>query len=208
MNGSDRDIQAWEMRLKQQSVRGWDNYVRRRIDLSTARTNEYWGGAGEFFYIEQVSSKSAHAAIRINRNTNDQIDLEFGTIIKTIFTELYITNTAQAEQWIDVIIGINFEYYKKSQGIMGAEVQQVLNLTHANPNTNVAAASNVCNQVLIKADVENTGIAWIDFGVAAVQDSCVPLDPGEWIRVDISNTDRINANFEVGGEIVYITYEV
>ncbi len=205
---SDRDIQAWEMRLKQQSLRGWNNYLRRRIDLTTARTNEYWGGAGEFLYIEQVSSESAKAAIRINRNTNDQIDLELGTVIKTIFTELYITNTVQADQWIDIIIGINFEYYKKSQGVMGDEVQQVLNLTHANPNTDIAAAANPCNRALIKADVNNTQTAWIDFGIAAVQNDCMPLDAGEWIRVAISNTDRIHANFEVGGEIVYIMYEV
>ena len=114
MNGSDRDIQAWEGRLKQQELRGWDNYMRRRIDLSNARAAEQWGIAGEFFYVEQVSSESAKAGIRLNRNTNDQIDLEIGTIIKTIFTSFYITNTAQSEQWIDVIVGINFEYYKKT----------------------------------------------------------------------------------------------
>ncbi len=208
MSGSDRDIQAWEMRLKQQAVRGWDNYVRRRIDLSSARAAEYWGIAGEFFYVEQVSSESAKASISINRNTNDQIDLELGTVIKTIFTELYVTNTVQTDQWIDIIIGINFEYYKKSQGVMGDEVQQVLNLTHANPDTDVAAAANPCNRALIKADVNNTQTAWIDFGVAAVQINCMPLDAGEWIEVSISNTDQVHANFEVGGEIVFIAYEV
>ncbi len=129
--------------------------------------------------------------------------------IKTIFQVLYITNEAQADEWIDIIIGINFEYYKGSQGDgLGAEVQQVLNLTHANPDTDVAGAAAPCNKALIKADVNNTGIAWVDFGVAAVQDNCIPLDPGESIRVSISNTDRIHANFQVGGELVFIAYEV
>ena len=205
---SDRDIKAWEKRLSDQVLRSWNNYVRRRINLSTARTNEYFGIVGEFFYVEQVSSESAKADIRLNRNTNDEIDLELGTVIKTIFQEIYITNTAQTDQWIDVIIGINFEYYKKSQGVMGDEVKQVLNLTHANADTDVAAAANPCNRAMIKADVNNTQVAWIDFGVAAVQVNCMPLDAGESITVSISNTDRIHANFEVGGEIVYIAYEV
>jgi len=205
---SDRDIQSWDRRLGDQVKRGWDNYMRRRIDLSAARVDEFWSTAGEFLYVEQVSSESAAAVVRLNRNTNDQIDLELGTIIKTIFKELYITNTVQTDQWIDIIIGINFEYYKKSAGVIGGQVQQVLNLTHANPDTDVAAAANPCNQALIKADVNNTQTAWIDFGIAAVQNSCMPLDAGEWIKVSIANTNLIHANFEVGGEIVYIAYEV
>lgn len=205
---SDKDIKAWEERLKRQMLRGWDNYVRRRIDLSNARSLEYWGITGEFLYIEEVSSESAKAGIRINRNTNDELDLELNTIIKTIFTNFYITNEAQTGEWIDIIIGINFEYYKKARGVLADEVQQVLNLTHVNADTDVAAAAHPCNRALIKADINNTQTAWIDFGVAAVQNNCIPLDAGEWIQVAISNTDRIHANFEVGGEIVYIAYEV
>lgn len=207
---SDKDIKNWEERLTAQVLRDWHNYDRHRIDLSTARAAEFWGYAGEFLTVEKVSSESALATIRLNRNTNDLIGLQVGTVIKTVFKDFYITNTAQAGEWIDIIIGINFEYYKKfvAGGIISSEVQQVLNLTHANADTNIAAAAHVCNRALIKADVNNTQTAWIDFGVAAVQNNCVPLDPGEWIKVSISNTNRINANFEVGGEIVYVVYEV
>jgi len=55
--------------------------------------------------------------------------------------------------------------------------------------------------VLLQANPDHFG------SVAAVQNNCMPLDPGEWVRVSISNTDQIHANFEVGGEIVYIAYE-
>lgn len=208
MGQSDKDIKAWDDRLKEQYRRGWDNYIRRRVHLDTARVLEKWSTAGEFIYVEEASSPSAAAAIRLGRNTNDPIDLDVGTVIKTVFCECYITNTAQAGEWIDLIIGINFEYYKQTNADAALAVQQVLNLTHANPDTNVAAAANVCARALIKADVQNAGIAWIDFGAAAVQDSCIPLDPGEWIRVAIANTDQINANFEIGGEVVFIAYEV
>lgn len=207
---SDRDIKNWEVRLRSQVLRNWHNYDRHRIDLADSRAAELWGYAGEFLYVEKASSESALATIRLNRNRNDAIDLQVGTTIKTVFKEFYITNTAQAGEWIDIIIGINFEYYKQfaAGGVLGSEAQQVLNLTHANPDTNVVAAAHVCDRALIKADVSNTQTAWIDFGVAAVQNNCLPLDPGEWHRVSLSNTDRINANFEVGGETVYIVYEV
>ena len=204
----DREIKAWDLRLQDQARKGWENYYRRRIDLSAARAEEGLGFTGEFLYVEKASSESAKATVRINRNTNDEIDLELGAVIKTVFQVLFITNEAQTDEWIDIIIGINFEYYKKSAGVIGGQVQQVLNLTHANPDTDVAAAANPCNQALIKADVNNTQTAWIDFGIAAVQNSCMPLDAGEWIKVSIANTNLIHANFEVGGEIVYIAYEV
>ena len=206
----DRDIKNWDLRLKDQVLKGWENYFRRRIHLTDARTAEFWGVTGEFLYVEEVSSKSAAAAIRLNLNTNDEIDLQTGVVIKTVFKEFYITNTAQAGEWIDIIVGINFEYYKHHAGdaIAGAEAQAVVKLTHANPNTNVAAAAQICNRALIKADVNNTQTAWIDFGIAAVQNACHPLDPHEAIEVSLSNLDRINANFEVGGECVFITYEL
>lgn len=206
---SDKDIKNWDERLKRHVDKKWDNYIRRRIHLDTARLSESWPITGEFVYVEEVSSDSARASVCIDRNTNPALDLVKGTIIKTVFESLYVTHVAQTGEWLDLIIGINFEYYKPGIiGNIGDEAQPVLNLTHLNPNTSVAAAANICNSALIKADVQNTGISWIDFGIAAVQNSCIPLDPGEWIRVSIPNTDQINANFEVGSETVYICYEV
>ncbi len=205
---SDKDIQSWDQRLLKQVLSRYDNYVRHRINLDTARNDELLGIAGEFIYVERVSSNSAVAVIRLDETKNAQLEIIAGVKIETVFQRLYITHTAQTGEWIDLLIGINFKYHKPFSGVGTREAQQVLNLTHANPNTNVAAASQVCNSALIKADVNNTQTAWIDFGVAAVQNDCLPLDPGEWVRVSISNTDQINANFEVGGEIVYIVYEV
>ncbi len=206
---SDRDIISWDHRLSEQHLRGWDNYVRRRIDLTDARAIEYLGISGEFLYVERVSSGSANALIRLNRNTNDEIGLDSGTVIKTIFTSVYLTNTAQAGEWIDLIIGINFEYYNETaQAAMSAKAQPVVPLTHANADTNVVPAAQICNAVLIKADTNNTADAWIDFGTAAVQNACFPLSPGDSVTVHLANLNEINANFEVGGENVFIIYEV
>lgn len=207
---SDTDIKNWDQRLKDQVLRQWENYVCRRIDLTAARALEFWGVTGEFIYVQDSSSASAAAAIRINRNTNDQIDLVPGTTIKTVFQTIFIDNDAQPGEWIDLIVGINFEYYNQSVSdqIISAEVQAIVPLTHANPNTNVTPAAQISNAAIIKADINNTQTVWIDFGTAAVQSACMPLDPGEWLRVPLSNLDQINANFEVGGENVFIAYEV
>jgi len=205
---SDRDIKNWDQRLKNQVELDWNNYQRYRLDLDTARNDEFLAITGELIYIEKVSSESAAATIKLNRNTNEALELRRGTKIKTIFKELYITHDAQAGEWMDLLIGINFDFTQLSSGGDKAQVQPIVPLTHANANTNVTPAAQICTRALIKADVNNTQTAWIDFGTAAVQNACFPLDPGESITVSINNLDQINANFQVGGEYCFIAYEV
>jgi len=198
-------LDTWDQKLAEQQKRDFKNYLVVTFGLDAARINEAHSIPGDLLYVNGVSSDSAAATVRFNRSTNDAVELKLHTKIETVFTSIFITNTAQAGESIELIIGINFDIENLLQR---SEVQQVLNLTHANPDTNVAAAAHPCNSAIIKADLANIQTAWIDFGVAAVQNNCYPLDPGEWIKVSISNTDQINANFEVGSEIVYITYEV
>jgi len=116
------NLRDWDKRLKEQYSRGWDNYIRRRIYLDVARDLDCWGICGEFFYVESLSSAAAVGSIRLNRNTNDPIDLDLGTIVKTIFCNIFITHAALQGEWIDVIYGINFEYYKQQPVTVGAPV--------------------------------------------------------------------------------------
>lgn len=198
-------LDTWDQNLISQKERGFINYSVMTIDLATARTSELVHIPGDIVYVKSVSSNSAAATVRLNLTKNDEVDLRLHTRIETVFTSLFISNEAQAGKWMELVIGINFYIDNLLQA---SEVQPVITITNAVADTNQAGAANPCNTAIIKADVKNTGIAWIDFGNAAVQDACYPLDPGEWIRVDISNTDRINANFEVGGEKVFVAYEV
>jgi len=192
---SDRDLKNWDQRLTDQAKRGWDNYLRRRIDLSTARTDGSFAIAGEFIYVEKSSNASASAAIKLNRNTNDSFDLIVGSKIQTIFNEFYITNIAQAGEWIDILIGINFLYDRPYEGMAGL-AQETVVIKNAAANVNTPGPNQICIEALIKADVQNTGIAWIEFGAAAVQRNCYCLDPGDTIKVPLSNLNYINANFE------------
>jgi len=117
------NLKDWDKRLTEQYKRGWDNYLRRRIHLDVARDLDCWGICGEFLTVEAVSSSSAVGSIRLNRNTNDTIDLEIGTIVKTIFCQLFITHAALQGEWIDIVYGINFEYYKEHPITLPVPVQ-------------------------------------------------------------------------------------
>jgi len=207
---SDKDISSWEKRLMDQVSRDWHNYGRYRIDLSIARDRLFWNYAGEFMVIEEVSSASAAASIRLNRNTNDAIDLNVGTIIKTVFKEFYITNAIQSGEWIDVVIGINFEYYKRfaGNGPASADAQPCIIVTNASADTDTQAAAHVCNRVLIKAHHANTDLVWIDFGQAAVENAGFDLPADHSLSVPLSNTDRVHALFKVADERITICYEV
>ena len=112
-NKSDKDIKTWDHRLNDQVRQGWENYKHVRIDLSTARIDFPILIAGEFIYVEERSGVLALAKIKLNRNTNDALDLEKGVEIYTVFKEVYITNDALQGEWLDLVFGINFIYKKK-----------------------------------------------------------------------------------------------
>ena len=112
----DREIIQWDKRLTDQARRGWENYKHLHLDLSVARIDQSYLIAGEFLYVEQSSSDLALAKIKLNRNNNDALDLEKGVEIETVFIEIFVTNDAIQDEWIDLVFGINFVYKKKVDG--------------------------------------------------------------------------------------------
>lgn len=112
----DREIIHWDKRLADQVKRGWDNYKHLHIDLGTARIDQSYLMAGEYLYVEESSSSDAIAKIRLNRKNNDELDLEKGVKIETVFIEIFITNEALEGEWLDLVFGINFKYKKKLNG--------------------------------------------------------------------------------------------
>jgi len=197
------NVDTWDERLKLQEKRRFENYKTVRISLDTARVDHRYDFAGDFLYVETYSSPSAAAMVKFNKNTNDALGLKHNTRIETVFTTLYVTNTAQVGEWIEIIIGIDFRKYDPEITTQ-PEPQPIIKLTHLGADTNVTPAARIAGFVIIKAHSRNTDIAWIDFGQAAVQNGCLPLEPGDSIATPISNLNRINANFAVGGESVWI----
>jgi len=201
----------WDKNLAEQVRRNFKNYASIKIDLSTARDNQAQPIPGDLFYVKKVSSRNVNATVRFNLNTNEEITLKYQTKIKTVFTQFFITNTAQAGETIELIIGINFdveEVCDLRQAVKPAKV-----ILNAAANTNTIGADQVCDSAVIKSSDKNTGLAWVDFGTAAVQDACIPLDAGESISVKISNLNKINVNFEnavanPNEERVFVAYEL
>ncbi len=198
---------TWEERLDEQVKRGWENYKKRRLDLSVAQENLKLDLAGEFLYVEAVSSASAIATVRLNRNANDAIELAHQTKIKTVFTTLFITHTAQAGEWIDLITGTDFSKDDPQLKDPGT-AQPVIEITNGSANTNTVGAAAISTIVVIKADPQNVGLSWIDFSQAAVQDDCFPLEPGDSLTVKIDNINQINVNFEIENDEVWIVNQV
>ena len=198
-------MKSWELRLQEQVNRDWKSYKVYRLDLAAGRNNQRHSFPGDFLAVESASSLNALATIKLNRTAAENINLQYGTFIETVFIELYISNTAQPGEWIDVIVGIDC---KKQTQARRRTAQAVIELTHANANTDVAPAAGPTDRVVITADPTNTNIAWIDFSQAAVQDGCYPLEPGDSITVQVSTLSDIHANFEFGGEKVWIINEI
>lgn len=199
-------MQTWEDKLREQVDRGWENYKKKRINLDTAQTDLKLDLAGSLLYVENVSGGHAGVTVKLNRNTNPALSLNNQTKILTVFTTLYLTWEAQAGQWIDLIVGTDFDKIDTSETDLAA-AQPIIQITHANPNTSQAGGNNPCKKCLIQADPQNIGLAWIDLTQAAVQDSCIALAPGDYIQVSVSNTNLINANFEIGGDDVWVVIE-
>ena len=197
----------WEERLGEQVKRGWENYKKKRLDLTVAQENLELNLAGGFLYVERVSSASAAATVRLNRNANDPIELTHQTKIFTVFTTLFITHAAQAGEWIDIIIGTDFSKDDQQLEDPGT-AQLVIGITNGAADTNTVGAAAIATIVVIKADPQNVGLSWIDFSQAAVQADCFPLEPGDSLTVNISNIDQVNVNFEVADNQVWIINQV
>ncbi len=200
-------IPSWNDRLEELIRQHYKNYKPLSLDLSIARTNQEYPLPGDCLQVVGVSSMSASATVRFHKNTNETINLEFGTKIKTVFRYFFITNDAQAGETLDLLVGIDFEIDNLLAGPR-AESQAAKIITCTLANTNYAGAAYPCEVVLIKSDVENTGIIWVDFNNAAVQRACLPLDPGDWSRHRLSNVNLINANAEIAGDLLLVVPEV
>lgn len=113
MDKSDRDISEWDKRLKEQLERSFHNYHKRRIDLSVAREDKKYNWTGETLIVEKASSSSAIATVRLMFEDADELTLGENVEINSIFNRVFLSNTAQPDEWIDIIAGINFSYKKK-----------------------------------------------------------------------------------------------
>jgi len=195
----------WDKNLKTLVARRFKNYEDFVLDLSVARTLELKHIPGDFLAVIDSSHAAATCDIRFNKIDNDPISIRAGKEIQTVFTGFYISNLAVAGATITIRVGI---LYVENTPLRRATAQSVLTVTNQAADTDTTAAAHLCDKALIKAGNQNTDIVWVQFGAAAVQGSCLPLEPGEDITVDIDNTNEIHCNFVVANEKAFVVYEV
>ena len=194
----------FDQKLNEQALRRYEKYKIYRIDLSTVHTDHEINLPGNFLFVEQVSSAAVQATIKLDETRTDAIILELHTTIRTMFLRLYLTNAAQTGQWIEILVGADFEIDRPP---VGNETQAVQVLTNVAANANTVGPDVPCSAVFIKADVANTGVVWVDFRTPAVQNACLPFDPGDWSKHYLPNLNLVNANFEIANERLLIVGE-
>jgi len=151
----DREIINWDKRLADQVKRGWDNYKHLHIDLGVARLDQFYLIAGEYLYVEDSSSTDAVAKIKLNRRSNETLDLETGVMIETVFIEIFVTNDALEDEWLDLVFGINFKYEMIGQvtGEIGAGITLANNEIQIEwsgaANLSIAAGNNATSDAFI-----------------------------------------------------------
>jgi len=146
----DRDIQQWDKRLAEQVRQGWDNYRHLYIDLAMARMDQSYRIAGEYLYVEDSSGVDAVAKVKVNRKANELLILRSGVKIETVFIEIFVTNEALQEEWINLVFGINFKYQIMGQGGGGGITlaNNEIQITWAAANSlSIAAANNARSDI-------------------------------------------------------------
>ncbi len=196
----------WDKRLAEQVQRKFKNVQPVLVKLDAALADQELPLCGDILYVNRVSSRLAAATVKLGSRKAEALELKLHKKIKAVFTQFYVTAAAQAGEWIELLVGIDFDI----DDVIEPELvmQPALVITHASADTNVAGAAHGCVRAFLKADAANTGKVWFDIGTAAVQGSCGSLDAGEVFPLDINNTNLINANFEVGGEKLFVYYSV
>lgn len=76
-----------------------------RIDLGSARTSQRQGIGGSFIWAYQASDVNASVDIQFNSQQADAVSFTQGMSIGGLqFSDVYLTNTAQAGKWIDLFV--------------------------------------------------------------------------------------------------------
>ncbi len=104
---------TWEKRLAEQVSRKFKNYNIMRFDLAEARDRQPLDVVGDYVGVNDVSTDNAVCYLALNSITNDLLKVKDGVDIETVFTSVFLTNTAQVGQWIELIFATDFK--KKRQ---------------------------------------------------------------------------------------------
>jgi hypothetical protein len=98
------------------------NYKIVRFLLDSARNSQLFEVMGGFLYIKEASDGLANIDIQVNNSQADKINLKKQFGIVTDFHTLYISNSAQATKWVDILITDSFEAFRVFEQVASTSV--------------------------------------------------------------------------------------
>ena len=168
-----------------------------RIDLGAARDREKSGMGGSFIWGYKASGTGVSVDIRFNSQQADPMTFYVGTSLQGLkFSEVYISNDAQAGGWIDFLV---VDQGEQITGLNPANVFTAVTVTkatdyHAHSDvTLVAAATTLIDAadatrrtIIVQSLPSNTQDIRVGSAVAGATRGIL-LQPGDIITIDCTD---------------------
>jgi len=87
-------------------------------------------------------------------------------------------------------------------------VAGIVNVTGVGANDDWQGTNIEVSEVLIMANPDNTGRCWININAAAVADTGLPLDPGDFVKLSIYNLLHLQIRTVTAGDKFIVVYTV
>lgn len=186
-----------------------------RIKLDSAQTDAKRKVVGNFMWAIDASDLDATFDIKFNRQDNTGIPISQGTAFGGVgFNEIYLTNSAQAGKWVELLVGVarepaslfllnaasSFTSVKldKANTLAGSGTQTI-----ANAATDTIAANTDRRELIFQADNSNTGNLFLRDSNANI---FVELEAGQTITLEV--TDEVQVRNASGASLSYRYVEV
>lgn len=201
--------------LNQDQYADFESNVRTlTIPLDAARNDVLIYATSSWLFVSDSSVLAANCQVRFNNYSGDLITLKRGLFLPFNFTKLYVTNTAQANDWIEIILGIGINQFLppmlsvQSQLCKGGEFHSLADVTCTNAgNPTLILPYNVNrSEAIIRNLRSNVGpnpVRIGDAGAAAAEGH--ELDIAETIILS-TNSALYCHNPNAGDQILSICY--
>ena len=184
------------------------------IPMDAARTDQLWPVTSAWLFCYQASNRSVYMDIKINDITSENVRIKKGCFLPFSFNKLYVTNTAQAGEYLTLVLGRpNNPYIQPTISAMDAfhvggvltSIADVVCTNAGNPNLLIAQNLHRA-ELILKSSRLNIGpnpLRIGDGGAAAAEG--IELDIGDTII--LNTTSAIYAhNPNPGNQTVTIAY--
>jgi hypothetical protein len=169
-----------------------------RIYLDNARTNELLSISGNYIYgLDSNDLSTDKIYIRINKTGNETLTLEKGLGYITIFNTLFITNSAVAGGYLDILVGslapdllqvvdnrsqvdIATDLSALKNKTVGGSSGSVVNEVSPTVATKFLSANASRKTAYLCANPNNTGLIYVGFDNAVANNKyLMALSPGQ-----------------------------